>query len=125
MNKVLLIGMGSGIGGMLRYLLSSFVHIFFSKSFPYGTLVVNSVGCFLMGFLFVVMLEFFDSNEHFHAFLLIGLLGGFTTFSSFSIETFRLFENGQLIHAFANVMGSILLCLGLTWLGIILAKQVV
>jgi CrcB protein len=123
MNKILLIGLGSGLGGILRYSLSSFVHTFFNRSFPYGTLVVNSIGCFLMGFLFILIFERFDNHEHFHAFFLIGLLGGFTTFSAFSIETLHLFENNQMLHASLNVFGSVILCLGLTWFGMLLAKQ--
>lgn len=124
MNNVLLIGLGSGIGGIFRYLLSSMVHQYFGRTFPYGTLLVNTVGCLLMGFLFAILLERFDGiGEHLRAFLLIGFLGGFTTFSSFSIETLNLFENGQLLYAFLNILVSIILCLSLTWLGMLLGRQ--
>ncbi len=124
MNKILLIGIGSGLGGVCRYLLSLFVHSFFSRAFPYGTLIVNSLGCLLMGFLFILLLERVDGmGDYLRAFLLIGFLGGFTTFSSFSIETMNLVENGQQLSAFINVSASLILCLGLTWLGILLGRQ--
>jgi CrcB protein len=123
-NNVLLIGLGSGIGGIFRYLLSSLVHQYFGRTFPYGTLLVNTVGCLLMGFLFAILLERFDGmGSQLRAFLLIGFLGGFTTFSSFSIETLNLFENGQLLYAFLNILVSIILCLSLTWLGMLLGRQ--
>ncbi|MBI2792564.1 MAG: fluoride efflux transporter CrcB [Gammaproteobacteria bacterium] len=124
MNNVLLIGIGSGIGGIFRYLLSSIVYQYFGRTFPYGTLIVNAVGCLVMGFLFVILLERFDGiGSQLRAFLLIGFLGGFTTFSSFSIETLNLFENGQQLFAFLNIMVSVILCLSLTWLGMLLGRQ--
>jgi CrcB protein len=123
-NNVLLIGIGSGIGGIFRYLLSSIVYQYFGRTFPYGTLIVNAVGCLVMGFLFVILLERFDGiGSQLRAFLLIGFLGGFTTFSSFSIETLNLFENGQQLFAFLNIMVSVILCLSLTWLGMLLGRQ--
>jgi CrcB protein len=123
-NKVLLIGVGSGIGGISRYLLSAFVHQYVGRSFPYGTLIVNALGCLLMGFIFIILLERFDGmGDQLRAFFLIGFLGGFTTFSSFSIETLNLFENGQLISSFVNIMASIILCLVLTWIGMLLGRQ--
>ncbi len=125
MNKILLIGIGSGLGGICRYLLSLFIHSFFSRTFPYGTLIVNSLGCLLMGFLFILLLERVDGiGDQLRALLLIGFLGGFTTFSSFSIETMNLMENGQPLNAFINIIASLILCLGLTWLGILLGRQV-
>jgi len=124
MDKILLIGFGSAIGGVLRYLLSTNVYKLAGHSFPYGTLVVNCIGAFLVGLIFIILLERFNGfAEQLRAFLIIGFLGGFTTFSAFSIETINLLENGELTRSMINVFASVLLCLSLTWLGILLGRQ--
>ncbi len=77
-----------------------------------------------MGFFFSILLERFDgSGMQLRSLLLIGFLGGYTTFSSFSIETFNLFENGAWLAAFLNIIFSVALCLGLTWLGVLGGRQ--
>jgi CrcB protein len=76
-----------------------------------------------MGFLFVLLVERFAESPVMRAGLLIGLLGGFTTFSSFSIETFNLLEQGELARAAINVIGSVVVCLCATWVGVILGRQ--
>src|SRR5580692_9886839 len=103
MNSTLIF-IGAGLGGVCRYWISNGVHFLFGKHFPYGTLVVNVSGCFLMGLLFVLTLERFDGiGSEFRALLLIGLLGGYTTFSSFSMETINLFESGNWSSALMNI----------------------
>ena len=120
MTETFLIFMGAGIGGVLRYWVSSSIYFLLGRQFPYGTLVVNVSGCFLMGLLFVLTLERFDSMaSEMRALLLIGLLGGYTTFSSFSIETILLFENGNGISAIMNVLISVLVCILATWVGVL------
>jgi len=124
MHQVMAIAVGGALGSVLRYGLSLAAHGWLGRGFPYGTLAVNVLGCLLMGFLFVLLVERFAENPVLRAGLLIGVLGGFTTFSSFSIETFNLLEQGELAKAAVNVLGSVLFCLGATWLGVILARQI-
>ncbi len=124
MANTILIFLGAGIGGVFRFWISNFIYWFAGRQFPYGTLVVNVSGCFLMGLLFVLLLERFDSAApQLRALLLIGFLGGYTTFSSFSIETLNLFENGAWLSGFINMFFSVVLCIGATWLGVIGGRQ--
>ncbi len=124
MNQVLAIAAGGAVGSVLRFWMSTWVHSFAGRSFPYGTLTVNVLGCLAMGFLFVLFLDRLSDNNVLRAGILIGVLGGFTTFSSFSIETFNLIEQGAWLKAVMNMTGSLLLCVGATWLGVILGRQV-
>lgn len=124
MNQVLAIAAGGAAGSVLRFWLSTWVHSFAGRLFPYGTLAVNVLGCLAMGFLFVLLVERLSDNTVLRAGILIGVLGGFTTFSSFSIETFNLIEQGAWLKAVANMAASLLLCVGATWVGVILGRQV-
>lgn len=124
MLNTLLIFLGAGFGGVSRYWISNITYGFLGRQFPYGTLIVNVSGCFLMGLLFVLILERFDGvGPQLRSLLLIGFLGGYTTFSSFSIETLNLFENGAPLAGVANILLSITLCLAATWLGVIGGRQ--
>lgn len=124
MNQVIAIAAGGALGSVLRYGLSTWVHSFAGRGFPYGTLAVNVLGSLAMGALFVLLVERLGASAVWRAGLLIGVLGGFTTFSSFSIETFNLIEQGALAKAAGNMAASLVLCLGATWLGVILARQI-
>ncbi len=93
------------------------------KGFPYGTLVVNVIGSFLIGAFYVFMVERHELPQEVRSFLVIGLLGAFTTFSTFSFETITLFEMGQANKAFMNVFISVFSCLVVCWLGMFLARQ--
>lgn len=118
--NTLLIFLGAGLGGVLRYWVSNWTHLLLGRQFPYGTLIVNISGCFLMGLLFVLILERFDDiGSELRAVLLIGLLGGYTTFSSFSIETINLFESGNWFSAIINIVLSAMLCVVAAWLGVL------
>ncbi|MGE3919862.1 MAG: fluoride efflux transporter CrcB [Gammaproteobacteria bacterium] len=120
----LLIFIGAGIGGVLRYWVSNGAYWLLGREFPYGTLVVNVSGSLLMGFLFVLIIERFNGlGTHLRSLLLIGLLGGYTTFSSFSIETVTLFENGAWLNGIMNIFLSIILCIIATWFGITAGRQ--
>jgi len=123
MNQLVAIGIGGAVGSVLRFGMSTWVHTYVSRTFPYGTLAVNVLGCLAMGFLFVLFLERFADSAVWRAGILIGVLGGFTTFSSFSIETFNLLEQGEPLRAFVNVMLSVMVCLGATWIGVAIGRQ--
>lgn len=123
MTQALAIGIGGAIGSLLRFWMSTWVHSFVGRGFPYGTLTVNVLGCLVMGVLFVLFTERFSDSTVLRAGILIGVIGGFTTFSSFSIETFNLIEQGAHLKALANAAGSLVLCIGATWAGVIIGRQ--
>lgn len=124
MTQALAIGIGGAIGSLLRFWMSTWVHSFVGRGFPYGTLTVNVLGCLVMGVLFVLFTERFSDSTVLRAGILIGVIGGFTTFSSFSIETFNLIEQGAHLKALANAAGSLVLCIGATWVGVIIGRQI-
>jgi len=123
MNQIMAIAIGGALGSVLRFGLSSFTHGWLGRGFPYGTLAVNVLGSLAMGVLFILLVERVAESSVLRAGLLIGLLGGFTTFSSFSIETMNLIEQGALARAATNVLASVTLCLGATWVGMVLGRQ--
>ena len=123
MSQIIFIFLGAGIGGVFRYWISESMHAWMGKAFPYGTLIVNVTGCLLMGLLFVLILERLQNfTPHLRSLLLIGLLGGYTTFSAFSMETLALIENGAWIHALLNVMLNTILGLLAVWVGVFSAR---
>jgi CrcB protein len=124
MSQVMAIAIGGAVGSVLRYWLSTWVYALAGRGFPYGTLVVNVLGCLVMGALFVLLVERMGENTLLRAGLLIGVLGGFTTFSTFSIETFNLIEQGAWLRAVANSAASLVLCIGATWIGVIIVRQI-
>jgi CrcB protein len=123
MNQVLAIAGGGAVGALLRYWVSSGVYLLAGRDFPYGTLVVNVLGSLLMGFLYIWLLERTLGGVAMRAFVLIGLLGAFTTFSTFSMETLNLMEAGQMGRAILNTLMSVVLCIGAAALGVMLARQ--
>ena len=116
--------MGGALGSVLRFWMSGWISGILGRGFPYGTLMVNVSGSLLMGFLYVLLIDKFNASAEWRAFLLIGLLGGFTTFSSFSMETFNLLEAGEIFKALMNIVLSVAICLAATWLGVLLGRQV-
>ncbi|MFQ6612622.1 MAG: fluoride efflux transporter CrcB [Fidelibacterota bacterium] len=114
MQKFLIIGTRGFIGSVTRYLLSGSVHRILGKPyFPYGTLAVNILGCFLIGFLTGVSETRQLFNPEMRLFLFIGLLGGFTTFSTFGYEVFSFASNGELFSALVNVLIHMIFALGM------------
>ena len=112
------VGSGGFIGALARYGLGGFVHRHFSyTTFPIGTLTVNLVGCLFIGLLagLVDARQFFGPEAR--AFLLIGILGGFTTFSTFGFETFALLRDGEYLRSAANILLNVVIGLALVWLG--------
>ena len=123
MANVLFIAGGGAIGALLRYWMSNGVHILFGRDFPYGTLSVNLVGSILMGCLYVILTERVDTGVEWRAALIIGMLGAFTTFSTFSLETLNLVEAGESFKAVMNIVLSVSLCLSGCWVGIVVGRQ--
>ena len=122
--RLILIGLAGLVGTLGRYALSGYVARRFGETFPTGTLVVNIVGCLLAGFLFFLLQERFLVSEVVRTTLLIGLLGGFTTFSSFGLQTFTLLREGEIALATVNMLASNLLGLFAVWVGYTLGKLV-
>jgi CrcB protein len=124
MEKYLLIGLGGAIGSISRYVLSRMVYYSAGESFPYGTLAVNIIGCFLIGLLMSVMQERLVTSPNYRYLLVIGLLGGFTTFSSFSYETFELMRMGSITASLFNILYTVAGCLASTWCGYMIGKNI-
>jgi fluoride exporter len=120
---VLAVALGSALGGVARYGLSGLVARSFGETFPWGTLIVNVLGSFLIGF--VATLTGPDGrvlvSPVTRQFWMPGIFGGFTTFSAFSLQTLRLAQDGEWTRAGANVSLSVVLCLLGVWLGALLA----
>lgn len=123
MKQILAIAVGGSLGALLRYGVANGVHAVLGRGFPYGTLVVNVSGCLAMGVLYVLLVERLALSPEWRAALLIGVLGAFTTFSSFSMETFTLFEEGEWMKALMNVVLSVSLCLAAVWLGVLAGRR--
>lgn len=123
MTNALLIFLGAGLGGVFRYWVSNVMYFLLGREFPYGTLVVNVSGCFLVGFLFALLLDRFE-NLPLRSLLLIGFLGGYTTFSTFAIETLMMFKNEAWWRAFLNIFSSVTFSLVAAWIGIIGGRNV-
>lgn len=123
MNQLIGIALGGAFGSVLRFLVSSSVYQWLGRGFPYGTLAVNLIGSFLIGFLTeVLILQRITFGAEYRAAILVGVLGGFTTFSSFSLETILLIEQGHLGKAGLNILMSVCACLFATWLGLLAGR---
>ena len=122
-SQLIFIALGGAIGAVLRFAGSNAVYSFLGRDFPYGTLMVNVLGSFLMGLLAILFIERLDSAPEFRAFFLVGLLGAFTTFSTFSIETFYLIEQGEVLKAGLNMLLSVVLCVIAVSIGIFLGRE--
>ena len=124
MIKVLAIAAGGALGAMLRFAISNATHMFLGRGFPYGTLMVNIIGCLGMGILYVVFLERLTLGPEWRAAIQIGLPGALTTFSTFSMETLLLIQSGEAQKAVLNIFLSVVLCLAATWAGMLMGRQI-
>lgn len=122
MEQILYIAFLGALGCIARYFLSGWVYQLFGRGFPYGTLAVNVIGAFLIGLVMEFSLRSALVSPVLRVAITIGFLGGFTTFSTFSFETFRLLEEGAFLIAFFNVLFSVASCLACTWIGIAVAR---
>ena len=125
MGKFLLVGVGGFLGSVLRYSFSGFVQgLSRSIDFPYGTLAVNLLGCLVIGFLSQLAESRGIFTAETRAFVFIGVLGGFTTFSTFGNETINLWREGESLLAAGNVAAHLLLCIGAVWISRAVAYQI-
>lgn len=124
MKALIFIAIGGAAGAVLRYGASLSVYSLLGRGFPYGTLFVNVSGSLLMGLLSVMMLERFNIGPEWRAAVLVGVLGSFTTFSTFSIETLNLLEQGDVMRAMTNIVLSVLVCLAAVWFGVLIGRQI-
>jgi len=123
MKQVMAIAAGGALGAVMRWYVAGFIQRLSGSAFPWGTLAVNVVGSFLLGFLFVWMLERVTVGELARLAVTVGFLGAFTTFSTFSLETARMLQEGAFSMALGNVLAQVLVCVTLAWLGMQLARM--
>ena len=121
--KLLYIGLFGGLGCVSRYLLTFWTQQLMGRNFPYGTLMVNVSGSFLLGMLLTLGVRQFPVSEELRLGLSVGFLGGFTTFSTFSYQTLMLMEEGSYWSAGANILFSLLLCLAGVFAGMLVARH--
>lgn len=122
--NLLAVAVGGAIGACMRYLVSGWAAGRFGAEFPLGTLIVNVVGCFIIGVFLTLTTERLIVSPYWRLVVAVGFLGGLTTFSSFGYETLRLMEDAEVLPAFFNVALNLGVGLGATWLGIVGARLI-
>ncbi len=118
-----MIAAGGGLGSLARYVAGGAIMTRFATRFPLGTLVINVTGSFLIGLLMTLLTERFQPHPNWRLLLVIGFLGGYTTFSSFEWETYSAIRGGGFWIGLANVIGSVGLGYAAVWLGALLARR--
>ena len=125
MNNILFVAAGGALGSVLRYLLSSNIYTWFGRAMPWGTLAVNVIGSFAIGLLSILLVEKFNVPQEWRLGIVVGVLGGFTTFSAFSWDTLDLMQQGLTLKAMLNVLANVVMCIVAAWLGALWAKSFV
>lgn len=123
MMNYLFVSIGAALGGALRYWMADFVQKYLPISFPYGTLTVNVIGSFILGIIIFVVDSRQMINYQTKIFLTIGFCGGFTTFSTFSLETINLLRHSEYFYAFLNIMLNVILCLSAVFIASLFAQK--
>ena len=124
MYKILLIGIAGLLGTLARYYLSGWADEWWGGTFPIGTMIVNALGCLAIGFLFHATEEKYLVDPVMRSAILVGFLGGFTTFSSFAVQSFTLLRGGEIFLAGVNILVSNIAGVILVWLGYALSRAV-
>ncbi len=121
-KQLLVIAAGASAGAICRWWMVLLMQRWFGSGYPWATLVVNAVGSFALGFLVIWFLDRTHLSDLLRLLLTVGFLGSFTTFSTFSVETVRLMEQGSISLSLLHTIGSVVLCIMMAWLGMLLAK---
>ncbi|MBO0141970.1 fluoride efflux transporter CrcB [Agrobacterium sp. Ap1] len=122
MTNILLAALGGAIGSVLRYLVGVFSVRWFGPGFPWGTLTVNVIGSFIIGLSVEMIARRFEASMELRVFIVTGIIGGFTTWSSFSLDTMVLFERGAITAAAAYVIGSLVVSFAAVFAGLALGR---
>ncbi len=123
MNQLLVVALGGAIGAASRHLVNIFILKFTVTSFPWGTFAVNVIGCFLMGIIVELLVLRGSTSQELRLFLATGVLGGFTTFSAFSLDTALLLEREEMLLTALYVLGSVSLSIGALFLGLMITRS--
>jgi CrcB protein len=124
MTKYLMVGLGGALGSILRFWVAGYVNERMGMRFPYGTFIVNCTGSFLIGLVFTLLAERTHWDPNWRYLIPIGFIGGYTTFSAFELETFRSFQDGELLVAGLNVVLSVVIGFVSVWLGVITGRTI-
>lgn len=124
MTKYLMVGMGGAAGSVLRFWVGTYVSSRLGTRFPYGTFLINVTASFLIGFVLAVLADRADWSPNWRYLIPIGFIGGYSTFSTFEYETFRVFQEGELLISGLNVALSVVVGFFSVWLGVITGRAV-
>jgi len=124
MTKYLVVAIGGAIGSMLRFWVGGYVSGRMGTRFPYGTFIINVTASFLIGFIMTLLAERAHWSPNWRYLIPVGFLGGYSTFSSFEYETFRVFQDGEILIAAMNVVFSVSVCFVSVWLGVITGRTI-
>jgi CrcB protein len=124
MTKYLMVGLGGALGSILRFWVGGFVGDRMGARFPYGTFLINCTGSFLIGLMVTLLAERTHWNPNWRYLIPIGFIGGYTTFSTFELETFRSIQDGELLMAGLNVFLSVVVGFASVWLGVIAGRSI-